>query len=300
MTGLPKGLLKKVIDEGYDPPEAMKEAWRRVKTQQKRYATRMSYGGGYPLGYKAYKGKNPRKRKPHKIPFGQWIKAVEKEFDLAGIHPKWSGFTAKKLYKVYTPKKAAEKLILESKRRKGKNPKRITVTGFEDETTKDIQVDLHTREVAPPHLRDQKLMAAMREELYRRQKKKPRKNPSEYSRGYADGKAAKQMKFRRGTAKDLGKASADYINGYVDGYQQRKPAKKNPIAIYNPPGKQKLLYGRAYIPVIRGIKTNGKYKGEKYEHKFSKNEVSIYGNPDGSLIIKSNNNLRLWNYDKDI
>lgn len=127
-----------------------------------------------------------------------------------------------------------------------------------------------------------------------------KKNPSEYNRGYADGKAAKQFNFRRGTSKNLKGASADYINGYVDGYKQRKPAKKNPIAIYNPPTKQKLLYGRAYIPVIRGIKTNGKYRGEKYEHKFSKNEVSIYGNPDGSLIVKSNNNLRLWNYDKDI
>ena len=84
------------------------------------------------------------------------------------------------------------------------------------------------------------------------------------------------------------------------GFKFLRKARENPIAIYNPPKKQKLLYGRAFIPVIRGIKTNGKYRGERYEHKFSKNEVSIYGNPDGSLIIKSNNNLRLWNYDKDI
>jgi len=46
--------------------------------------------------------------------------------------------------------------------------RQLGFTGFEDETTDDILVDLHTRENAPSHLRDYKMMAEMREELVRR------------------------------------------------------------------------------------------------------------------------------------
>lgn len=79
-----------------------------------------------------------------------------------------------------------------------------------------------------------------------------------------------------------------------------KSLKKNPLVIYNP-SRARLLYGRAWIPEARGIKTDGKYKGERFKHKFSKNtSMKIFGLPDGSLLIKSNDGKRLWADEKDV
>ena len=47
----------------------------------------------------------------------------------------------------------------------------ISPTGFENDSTEDIEHDLKTRENAPPHAREQHLMAKMREELNRRKLK---------------------------------------------------------------------------------------------------------------------------------
>lgn len=66
--------------------------------------------------------------------------------------------------------------------------------------------------------------------------------------------------------------------------------RKNPIVVYNPnPGGAKLVYPRALIPVVIGIKANG----EEYEHEF-KTEVSIYATSDGGLLIKAKSGRKLW------
>lgn len=57
---LPRGLLKRVIREGYSPPDAMREAWRRVRLEQdperpavrvqrKRHAMRRTFGNPFSI-----------------------------------------------------------------------------------------------------------------------------------------------------------------------------------------------------------------------------------------------------------
>jgi len=68
--------------------------------------------------------------------------------------------------------------------------------------------------------------------------------------------------------------------------------------IYNPPDA-KLIYGKAFIPEVKGMKTTGKERGEQYTHKFD-TEVSIFGLTDGSLLIKPKGKLRLWANESDV
>jgi len=83
------------------------------------------------------------------------------------------------------------------------------------------------------------------------------------------------------------------------GKQRLKTISKNPIIVYNPKGA-KLIYGRAFIPLIKGIKTTGKEKGEHYEHKYRNLEVSIYGLSDGSYLVKPKHGQRLWANESDV
>jgi len=379
METLPKGLLKKVIDEGYPPREAMKEAWRRVKTQQKRYATRMSYGGGYPLGYKGrnplpigfgarlkeliaeglpakeamkeawrevkksrtktgtYSGsreifgrkrrKNPKRSKHYKTSKGIFYFPT---FQAARKHAQDNGHPTNRIIEyqkgwaiqlrvsgpyvglengsmAISDKEAIQREIqiqdLLSETRRSKNPGSQTLAAW---ATK-WNVNVHHHKSGSMFVIASLLDRKAEVELYRLKDYVVSSNVAGtiWLVHRRNPKSKKQTKVKIPWVDKKGKhcfrlvTQAQYKR-FVERETRDSPFKrKNPIAIYNPP-KQKLLYGHAYIPVIRGIKTNGRYKGERYEHKFSKNEVSIYGNSDGSLMVKSNNNLRLWNYDKNI
>lgn len=261
MAGLPKGLLKEVIEEGYKPPEAMKEAWRRVKLQKRRYGERMSHGGGYPLGHT---GRNkPRKRKPHKLTFSTWLIAVEKEFDLAGVYPKWSGFTAKQLYQAYSPKKAAELLIATSKRRK--NP----VLKFKDLKEEDAFI-----------FEAEKTMPSSGMAL----------GPwiKFDNRTYYKDKALSPGQIRHLIR--VGSINVKVIKTGEVINPNRQKTRKNPIAFYNPAVDQ-LIYGR--VLEIRAVKTSGPHRGERYSHKFGPH-VQAVGLSNGWVLLKSTDGARLW------
>lgn len=71
---------------------------------------------------------------------------------------------------------------------------------------------------------------------------------------------------------------------------------KNPIAIYNPPSG-KTFYGR--IVEIKGIKTTGEHRGKGFVHRF-KTVVKAIGLKDGSVMLRSSDGSRLWDYEKNI
>lgn len=79
---------------------------------------------------------------------------------------------------------------------------------------------------------------------------------------------------------------------------RKEISKQNPIAIYNPVKGAKLLYGKARIPKVYGMKTEGRFKGQKFVHT-SSHDVSIFGLPNGDLLIKGQGR-RLWANDADV
>lgn len=79
-----------------------------------------------------------------------------------------------------------------------------------------------------------------------------------------------------------------------------KRSRRNPLAIYNP-HKATLLYGKAFVPKIYGVKTEGLHSGKKFVHTFSRStNMRVQGLPDGSIRISARNGKRLWAKEKDV
>ena len=300
--------LKELIAEGLPPKEAMKEVWREVK--KSRTKTGVHSGSREIFG-----------RKRRKNPSSQTLSEWEEHWRLQAVRQK-TGRTyipgsyrlerraEKELYNlsdfIVSSNVAGTIWLIPRKNPHQKKTRKNPLSFKEKWTPKKVMtqfgispvVNVHT---FPPgqHPKD----SAIKKDLTLVQLTAANGQKRNY--GFHNAKIDSYLKMRVSGYDSRFEEIVNWEDALKENpkgkkTRSQKKTRKNPIAIYNPPGKQKLLYGRAYIPVIRGVKTNGKYAGERYEHKFSKNEVSIYGNPDGSLIIKSNNDLRLWNYDKDI
>ena len=76
-----------------------------------------------------------------------------------------------------------------------------------------------------------------------------------------------------------------------DDEKPRKRRRKNPIAVYNP--KRRLTKLPATQIEMRYKRTNGKYAGKFFKHSF-KGGASLFGMPDGSLLLKSSSGRKLW------
>ena len=77
---------------------------------------------------------------------------------------------------------------------------------------------------------------------------------------------------------------------------KKKRARKNPIAVFNPPKVAGTIYNNAVE--IKAQKTGGPLKGH-YKHIFDSKKVKILGLTDGTVLLQHTDGKPLWITRKD-
>lgn len=81
---------------------------------------------------------------------------------------------------------------------------------------------------------------------------------------------------------------AIWLNGFLTCLNEYCD-RKNPIAVYNPPGKKLPMRNVE----IRYLRAGGEHKGQWFSHKYE-NTVDVIGLENGNVLLRSKSRKRLW------